>query len=254
MKIFLAGNIGRDCPQQFLDFGAPYVLQTFWDLKGQPDKRVREIKQSTKEFLLDSGAFTMIQQGGKVDFEKYADEYADYVKRNKIEHFFKIDIDPIIGIERTMKLTNKIEKSVGRQSIPVFHKGRGVAWWRKACQEYQRVAIGASGLNEDCKWVKNQAILQELVNIAHSYGTKVHGLGYTRTKNINETIIPFDSVDSSACLSGGRFAAVYKFANGKLLHASIKGRVKDYKKLNDHNILEWIKMARYKDEQDKEDV
>lgn len=85
-----------------------------------------------------------------------------------------------------------------------------------------------------------------MISIAHSYGCKIHGLGYTRLSNINDTKIPFDSVDSSSCLSGGRFATLYKFTGTKIISKSIKGKSPGYKKLNDHNIQEWIKMQKYK--------
>ena len=58
--------------------------------------------------------------------------------------------------------------------------------------------------------------------------------------------VPFDSVDSSACLSGGRYGTVYRFTGTELVSKSIKNRVKDYKTLNTHNVKEWIKMSNYK--------
>lgn len=116
-------------------------------------------------------------------------------------------------------------------------------------QEYPYVAIGASGLTPECRWVRNDDLLLRIVDIAHSYGAKVHGLGYTRLSNLNHTKIPFDSVDSFACLSGGRFGTVYKFTGCGLISRSIKGRTKGYRQLNDHNIREWIKMQYYKSEE-----
>ena len=51
------------------------------------------------------------------------------------------------------------------------------------CKDYNYVAIGASGLTQECKWVKNEKILNQMISIAHSSGAKIHGLGYTRLKN-----------------------------------------------------------------------
>ncbi len=113
-------------------------------------------------------------------------------------------------------------------------------------REYKYVSIGASGITDECKWVNNTKLLRTFVIMAHQNGCKVHGLGYTRLSNINNTTVPFDSVDSSACLSGSRYGTVYRFTGTKLVSKSIKNRVKDYKTLNAHNVKEWIKMSNYK--------
>ena len=85
-----------------------------------------------------------------------------------------------------------------------------------------------------------------MIRIAHQSGAEVHGLGYTRLSNINDTTVDFDSVDSTSCLSGGRFGTVYKFTGDKLIAKQYKGRLKDYKSVNSHNIEEWVKMVNYK--------
>lgn len=248
MNIFLAGNIALDCPQEFIDYHSPFVLQTFWDLHSKPDTRIREIMNNVGTLFLDSGAFTFMNSGKKVDWPQYLDLYADFINRHQIEHFFELDLDTVIGGQLTQEMTKCLEAKTGKQCIPVFHACRGLARWRQMAQEYPYVAIGASALTAECRWVQNDELLRKMVDIAHQYGAKVHGLGYTRLSNLNDTKIPFDSVDSSACLSGGRFGTVYKFTGSKLISRSIKGRSKGYKQLNDHNIREWIKMQYYKTE------
>lgn len=246
MNVFLAGNIALDCPQEYIDFRSPFVLQTFYDLHKQPEARIRQILNGVGTLFLDSGAFTFMNSGKKVDWKQYIDKYISFINRYDIKYFFELDLDTVIGIKQTKKLTAYLEKQTGKQCIPVFHACRGLARWREMCKEYKYVAIGASGLTEECRWVKNDKLLKQMVDIAHGYGAKVHGLGYTRLSNLNDTKIPFDSVDSSACLSGGRFATVYKFTGSRLISKSIKGRAKSYKVLNKHNIQEWIKMQYYK--------
>lgn len=68
MNIFLAGNIALDCPQEFIDYHSPFVLQTFWDLHNKPDARIREIVDNVGTLFLDSGAFTFMNSGRKVDW------------------------------------------------------------------------------------------------------------------------------------------------------------------------------------------
>lgn len=247
MNIFLAGNVGTNCPQEYINFKSKFILQTFYDCKRYDvNKQIQQVISAPQIFFLDSGAFTFMNSGVNVNWEEYLNQYADFINRYDIRHFFELDLDTVIGIEATKKLTACLEAKTGRQCIPVFHACRGLKTWREMCQDYPYVAIGASGLTAECKWVKNDKLLLSMVQIAHEYGTKVHGLGYTRLSNLNHTVIPFDSVDSSACLSGGRFATMYKFTGTKLISTSIKGRSPGYKILNQHNIKEWIKMQYYK--------
>ena len=258
MNIFLAGNIGRDCPQEYIDFKSKFILQTFYDCKEWNPKRQQQVCNAPEMFLLDSGAFTFQNSGSKENLEDYLQRYARFIVKNNVKYFFELDLDTVIGVNETKKMTKKLETLTQRQCIPVFHACRGLEAWRQMCKDYPYVAIGASGLTQECKWVKNDKLLLQMVQIAHQSGAKVHGLGYTRLSNLNKTTIPFDSVDSSACLSGGRFATMYKFTGTQLISKSIKGRSPGYKILNRHNIREWIKMQYYKSgdryEQSTDDV
>jgi hypothetical protein len=247
VKIFLAGNIAKKIPQDYLTYRAPYVLQTFYDMQYWDDELIKKAVSSPKMFLCDSGAFSFMNSGKVVDWKQYIDSYCAFINRNNISNFFELDLDTVIGVENTKKITRYIEKKTQKQVIPVFHACRGMKSYRQMCQQYNYVAIGASAITAECKWVKNKDVLRQMVDIAHQYGSKVHGLGYTRLSNINKTDVEFDSVDSSACLSGGRFATVYKFTGTRLISTNIKGKSKGYKELNAHNIQEWIKMANYKD-------
>lgn len=246
MRIFLAGNIALDVPTDFIKFKAPFVLQTFWDLHKTDGELTKQVLQSSRMFFLDSGAFTFMNSGKKVDWWEYAKKYAKFINDFDIKYYFNLDLDTIIGIQETQKLTDFLESETGKKSIPVFHKCQGVKHWREICEEYDYVAIGASGLTAECKWVKNDKLLNQMIRIAHQSGAEVHGLGYTRLSNINDTTVDFDSVDSTSCLSGGRFGTVYKFTGNKLITKQCKGRLKDYKSVNSHNVEEWVKMANYK--------
>lgn len=246
MNIFLAGRMGDSCPQEYIDFKSKFILQTYFDCRKWLPERQKEVVYAPDIFFLDSGAFTFMNSGVKVDWERYLQEYAQFVNAYNIYHFFELDLDTVIGINQTKTMTKKLEHLTQKQCIPVFHACRGLKTWREMCKNYGYVAIGASGLTEECRWVKNDKLLLQMVDIAHSYGTKIHGLGYTRLENLNNTTIPFDSVDSSSCLSGGRFATMYKFTGKRLISKNIKGRSPGYKILNKHNIREWVKMQYYK--------
>lgn len=246
MNIFLAGNIGKTVPQEYITKKAPFVLQTFWDIKDSDSKTIQDAVNTPRVFFLDSGAFSFMNSGIRVDWQNYAKQYAQFINQYNIENYFNIDLDTIMGVLYTDELTRYIESETRKKSIRVFHRCMGIAKWREMCKKYPYVAIGASAITQECKWVKNTSLLKKMIQIAHGYGTKVHGLGYTRLDNINNTTVPFDSVDSSSALSGGRYATVYKFTGSKLISTHIKGKSKGYRELNSHNIQEWIKMANYK--------
>lgn len=92
-----------------------------------------------------------------------------------------------------------------------------VSYFRMLCEKYPYVAVSATGTIESSKWTRNKQALKQIIRIGHSYGTKLHGLGYTRLENINKPEIMFDSVDSTAWLSGARFGTWYYVKHGKLV-------------------------------------
>ena len=253
MKIYLAGgmlqlirsiNFDKEkCPV--------YLLQTFYDMKRMQSCDVLRMIDSCKDFLLDSGAFTFMNSGKKVHWKTYVDEYIEFINKYDVQQFFELDLYtlPDVGIDKTIKMRKYIEHHTDKKSIPVFHACMGLDMYRELCQEYDYIGIGASGLTEECRWVKNTKLLKQMVKIANSYGTKVHGLGYTRLGNINKTEIPFYSVDSSSWI-GSRFNTRYDIRNGVLVHsdATKQGeRLKDWKQLDLHNLRVWRKVQQIKD-------
>jgi len=131
-------------------------------------------------FLLDSGAFTFIGKKNKdlINWEEYTNSYVDFINTHNIDLFFELDVYSVIGNDKTEALRNKIEQKTGKQSIPVWHIFLGIDYWKKLCEEYKYIAIGASGKN-DSKWTRtNPEQLKALVLYAKSKGVKVHGLGY----------------------------------------------------------------------------
>lgn len=253
MKIYLAGSMlqlvktvnfdKEKCPI--------YLLQTFYDLKRMKETDIHAMLKCCKEFLLDSGAFTFMNSGKKVHWKTYVDEYIEFINKYDISQFFELDLYtlPDVGIEQTIKMRRYIEYHTGKKTIPVFHACMGMDMYRELCQEYDYIGIGASGLTEECRWVKNTKLLKQMVRIANRYGTKVHGLGYTRLSNINHTEVPFYSVDSSAWI-GSRFNTRYDIKNGILVNsnATQQGmRLKDWEQLDLHNLEQWRKMQQIKD-------
>ena len=62
----------------------PYILESFF----YADENTEKLIPYFGDFLLDSGAFTFMQQnGGTVDWNEYADRYIDFIVRNNVQIF-----------------------------------------------------------------------------------------------------------------------------------------------------------------------
>jgi len=204
------------------------------------------------DYILDSGAFTYLNgASGKIDWDKYIENYAAFIDKYGVKNFIELDIDPIVGIKEVERLRAKLEAKVGQQSIPVWHKSRGKDYWLKMVKEYDYVAIGGIVTREikPSEYKHFHWLLAE----ARKQDCKVHGLGFTSLKGLKE--YPFYSVDSSAWTSGTRFGHVYKFNGSTLLKFDRQDgqRVKT-KETAINNFNEWRKFADYMEYEYKHSV
>lgn len=242
MKIFLAGNDGYRKDRFKIKTHDLNILESFYYVKSQ--EWMFPLFKQFNNFLLDSGAFTFMNQtkNHKVDWDKYIEEYADFINKLDVELFFELDIDVLVGIKEVERLRAKLEKLTNKKSIPVWHVSRGHDYWLKMIKEYDYVAIGGIVTREIKP--KHYPIFHQLIKEAHAENCKVHGLGFTNLKGL--TKYKFDSVDSTAWLSGNRFGAIYEF-NGKTM---IKHDKKQGQKIKSHetainNFTEWVKFCEY---------
>lgn len=243
MKLFLAESGGLW--EAYFDkenFSGIYILQSFY----YADEFTEQfIIPNTGDFLLDSGAFTFMQGNhkGKIVWEEYCDRYAEFIKRNNIHKYFELDIDSVVGYEKVKELRSRLERAVGWQSIPVWHKSRGITEYLKTCEEYEYTAIGGI-VSKEIKPAEYKAF-PKMIYEAHKRDCKVHGLGFTSLSLI--PTIRFDSVDSTAWTTGNRFGYVYKF-NGRTMEKidCPKGkRLSDPRVVALVNYSEWIKFQKY---------
>lgn len=238
MKICLAGLSSFPTLEEEFQKSCDFFLESFMYIKNWQIPYT----SSKKLFLLDSGAFTFMNSGEKntKNYEEFLEKYITFINNNSIENFFNLDLDNIIGVEKTRKLTQTLEKRTGKQCIPVFHKKMGLDIYNQLIDEYKYIAIGTI-----YEYKSNPDILKNLLHLAFNKKCKVHGLGFTQTKFL-ETF-PFYSVDSTSWLAGGKFAKLYKF-NGKTLlkYSKPEGtKLINYKKINLHNFKEWCKYQKY---------
>jgi len=217
------------------------ILQSFYYCNEFTEKG---IIPNCKSFMLDSGAFTFMNNCKKnINWYEYIDKYVDFINRNKIDLFFELDIDVIVGYEEVKKMRKYIERKTNKKCIPVWHKSRGLEEYKKLCKEYSYIAIGGI-VTKEIKSTEYKYFSQ-LIKIAHENKCKVHGLGFTKLKELEK--YKFDSVDSSSWVCGNRFGFVYLF-DGKTLLKQTKNtgqRLKDGKEVALHNFKEWVKFSKY---------
>lgn len=218
----------------------PYILESFY----YTDADTERLLPYFGDFMLDSGAFTFMQgTKGNVVWDDYIEKYADFIKRNKIEKFFELDIDSVVGYKQVLQYRKKLESLVGRQSIPVWHRSRGKQEYLRMCDEYDYVAIGGIVSKEITP--DHYKIFPSMISEAHKRKAKIHGLGFTSLEWLQKC--HFDSVDSTAWTTGNRFGFVYQF-DGKTMRKidCPKGkRLKDSRKIALINYMEWIKFQMY---------
>ena len=245
MEIFLAGthaennraNSEGDFKQKIS------ILESFYYMN---DWMLPYIKEHWN-FLLDSGAFTFMSdkknQNG-VNWDEYLEKYAHFINENKIDLFFELDIDAVVGLKEVERLREKLHRLTNKQSIPVFHKERGKEYWLRMISEFDYVALGgivAGGLSYR---KQIEAVFPWFLQTAKEQNCKVHGLGYTSVENLKK--FKFHSVDSTAWLYGNRGGFLYYF-NGHTLVKQNKppGMKLKAREVAVHNFREWVKFQQY---------
>ena len=87
MKVFLASTSSRENMGEKELTKIPYILESFFTIKSEKTLN-RIVKIDKEKFLLDSGAFTFMNSyKGKVDWDKYIDDYANFINKYDIKYF-----------------------------------------------------------------------------------------------------------------------------------------------------------------------
>lgn len=243
MRLYLAGLtsfLGNPLTKELVS--GVYALESFYYTNQKTEENIPYFK----DFLLDSGAFTFFTSKPKnISWNEYVDKYADFINRNKVRHFFELDIDKLVGYDKVLDLRKKLETKTGKQCIPVWHKFRGKDNFLKMCDEYKYVAVGGIVSGEITR--RQYPIFTWLINEAHKRGCKIHCLGFTNLDGI--TKYHFDSVDSTAWTTGNRFGSIYKF-NGRTMEKYQKKagqRLANSREVALNNFVEWVKFQTYAD-------
>ena len=202
MKIFLSA-LENGNYEKIIELDMLYNLMSYYYIRGKVSL-AETIRNKSKLIMIDSGAHSF-QKGKQVDWDKYTEEYANFIKgfdRPNVVGYFEMDVDNIIGYEKVLELRKKLE-SVSDKIIPVWHKNRGLDEFKKMCQGYAGKVVAITGFkNED---IKDDQYLMFL-KYARKYKCQVHCLGMTRKKILDK--VPFDFVDSSSWRQDGIYGRI----------------------------------------------
>lgn len=201
-KIFLAACSHIKNPIINSGIKPHYILESFMDLRGNGKSTQEYINWclTADEFLLDSGAYSFMNKAKKAtnlttkEINTFIKDYAQFIIKYNIQHYFEMDLDCIFPYSKIKKIRKYLEETTKRKCIPVWHMSRGMNDFYEMCLNYDYVAVG--GINNEIK-KKDQGIFYKLCDIAHSFGCKVHGLGYLPLQIINENNCPFDTIDGT---------------------------------------------------------
>ena len=239
MRLCLAGlNSIRQENHDILK-SVPFVLESIYYIK---DFQIPLIK-TAELFLLDSGAFTFMQNAKKnVDWDEYLDKYIAFINTHDVQYFFELDIDAIVGYERVKQLRKRLESETQKKCMPVWHKSRGVEEFKRLVEEYDYIGIGGFASKDISK--EEYPRIMQLVKYAKQQGTKVHGLGYTKS---DVTQYGFYSADSTTW-NRSRFGDCCVFADGRMKYVQRRTKrlkIESLPQVEAFNITEWIKYQNY---------
>lgn len=247
MKVFLAGVESYLYVLDNYLNERPFVLSSFYYADAELEKRL----PYCGDFLLDSGAYTFMQNSKKrVVWEDYIERYAEFIKRNKVEKYFELDIDSVVGYEKVKEYRARLERLTGTQSIPVWHTNRGKAEFERMSAEYPYVAIGGLVGTGSAEYARKYwGYFPWFIQTAHQNKAKIHALGFTNLDGLRK--FHFDSVDSTRW-NCARFGRLEYFSEGTIKvydwrkhHVRLK--TSEAERIAIKNFGEWLKFQKYAD-------
>ena len=248
MRVFLAATTAgmtKEIRADVMKRSPPkYMLETFFEGEKKCAQILAECK-TPDNFLLDSGAFSFMSGAAcsEKQMEEYCDEYIAFINKYNVKNYFELDVDTIFGIKFVEKTREKLINETGKIPIVVWHKGRGVQYWKDMVSEYNYIAIG--GLVFHVKQSEFGSI-KKMVQYARGKNVKVHGLGFTKTKELMTW--PFYSVDSASYTKAAALGQQRHTFNGRYIESrkiNNNGKKVYLSHLVAHNMTEWVKYQRY---------
>lgn len=203
-----------------------------------------------KNLLLDSGAFTVMNsKKSRKTFSpmEYCKKYAEHINENNIEHFIELDIEGVYGFDVYRDCLHQLQDMTGKEPIYVFHKWRGLDYYRELVKKYDYIALGDVSVGGSSREIYKY--FPWFIEEAHRNNCRVHGLAFTYVRDLN--YMNFDSVDSSTWTMGVKYANPFRFnGHGVRRYYCKRNDVRQLAKndvVKEHDYLEWKKLSQYYD-------
>lgn len=201
-----------------LIYQSDYLLMSYFYLRTViKDPLMQKIVchyNKNNKLIIDSGTFSYLK-GAKAtvsSLDSYCQEYADFVAKYQINQYVELDVDALVGYSRVLEYRKLLESKRGKKCIPIWHKPRGKQEFIKEVKEYDYIGLGGIAIGKITK--SDWHYFSQLNAYAKKHHCKIHAMGFTPAKNINE--YGFYSSDSSSWTGGARFGTIYYF-NGRQL-------------------------------------
>jgi len=252
MKVHLAGS-RTGMEEVARSYGIPWLMGSFYYTKTAPTsgsgegwKADYKDHSNCKGLIFDSGAFTYIKDGASesaqdVDWYEYAEAYGEFIRDHDIKRYIELDLDGPLSYDFALEIRELLTDIVGYPPIPVWHRTRGLRAFKESCKKYDRVALG--GFPWDEIPPEEYHHLPAFINTAHKNNARIHALGWQPNATQMEQY-SFDSTDSTNWIFDS-FGSWMRF-NGSELER-IDHSKQPTKEMYNHNLKEWVKLARHMD-------
>lgn len=223
MKIYFVVSYGHEYLKEYTTGDRYNFLLSYYFISTSKVENWEYIKETEhKKIFLDSGAYSAITKGIKINI----DDYISFIKENQkhIELYANLDS---IGDWKTTMDNQRYMESRGLSPLPVYHYGEPKEVLEELCKRYEYIAlgglVGASVQNQE-QWLSLCFSI-----IKRYWPKKIHGFGINSVRIWKQ--FPFYSVDSTRwILQAAKYASILRFENGTLKGYQGFGRKKVKKK------------------------
>ncbi len=218
MKLYIAGN-GRQAESDLIDYrtGARNRLLSYAFIDDWADLAfqfwVEERPESASVFL-DSGAFSAMSRGSKIDMDKYC----TYIEQHKDALACYAALD-VIGDWRATAVNLDAMLQRGLQPIPCFHRGSPWGELDRIAKDHKHIALGGMVGGEGKRGTTTEDDLSPHLDhcfaiIKRHWPVKVHVFGVVAQWVLEK--YPLYSADSSSAIMGAGMGRVSQFKGGRL--------------------------------------
>jgi hypothetical protein len=218
MRLYIAGN-GRQAESDLIDYktGARNRLLSYAFIDDWADLAfqfwVAERPESASVFL-DSGAFSAMSRGSKIDMDKYCAYIEQH--REALACYAALDV---IGDWRATAVNLDVMLQRGLRPVPCFHRGSPWEELDRIAREHEYIALGGMVGGEGKRGTTTEDDLSPHLDrcfaiIKRHWPVKVHVFGVVAQWVLEK--YPLYSADSSSAIMGAGMGRVSQFKGGRL--------------------------------------